>query len=48
MMQGPADAVARLHAWLHQGPPAARVVRVTQAPLPPAHALVGFERRPSA
>jgi len=49
MLQGPADAVARMHVWLHEGPPAARVDRVTQATLPPTTAaLFGFERRPSA
>jgi acylphosphatase len=46
LLQGPADAVARMQAWLHEGPPAARVDRVTASPAPPA-TLERFERRPS-
>ena len=30
---GPEDAVAALCAWLHQGPPAARVAAVSVAPV---------------
>jgi acylphosphatase len=46
MLQGPADAVARLQAWLHEGPPAARVDRVTARSVTAA-ALERFERRPT-
>ena len=49
MLQGPADDVARMLAWLHEGPPHARVSRVSAAfaaaPVPP---IVGFERAPTA
>jgi acylphosphatase len=49
MLQGRADAVARMEAWLHQGPPPARVDCVTPIALPvPVAALDGFERRPTA
>lgn len=47
MLQGPADAVARMQAWLHEGPPAARVDRVTASALPPDASLRRFERRPT-
>ena len=46
MLQGPADAVARMQAWLHEGPPLARVDRVTVSSAPVA-VLSGFERRPT-
>jgi acylphosphatase len=49
MLQGRADAIARMEAWLHQGPPLSRVDRVTRIALPvPVAALDGFERRPTA
>lgn len=48
MLQGPADAVARMQAWLHEGPPAARVDRVTVIALPGLVAVLDrFERRPT-
>jgi acylphosphatase len=48
MLQGPADAVARMLTWLHEGPPLARVDRVTALALPArVPALDRFERRPS-
>jgi acylphosphatase len=48
MLQGPADAVARVQAWLHEGPPLARVDRVTRSTLPaPVALLDDFERRPT-
>jgi acylphosphatase len=46
MLRGPAEAVARMQAWLHEGPPAARVDRVTVTALPwTVAALDRFERR---
>jgi acylphosphatase len=49
LLQGAPDAVARMTAWLHEGPPLARVVRVTDDPAPPVDALLRrFERRPTA
>jgi acylphosphatase len=48
MLQGRADAVARMQLWLHQGPPHARVDRVAPIALPvPVARLDGFERRPT-
>jgi acylphosphatase len=48
MLQGPADAVARMQAWLHEGPPLARVDHVTHIDLPaPVALLDDFERRPT-
>jgi acylphosphatase len=48
MLQGPADAVARLQAWLQRGPPGARVDRVTASALAmPSAPMARFERRPS-
>jgi acylphosphatase len=44
MLQGPADAVARMQAWLHEGPPLARVDRVTVSSAPVAM-LNSFARR---
>ena len=46
MLQGPADAVARMQAWLHEGPPLARVDRVTVSSAPVV-VLSSFERRPT-
>jgi acylphosphatase len=46
MLQGPADAVARMQAWLHEGPPLARVDRVTVSSAPVA-VFESFERRPT-
>lgn len=48
LLQGPADAVARMVSWLHQGPPLARVDRVTAPAVPVAATMQGFERRPTA
>jgi acylphosphatase len=49
MLQGPAEAVARMQVWLHEGPPSARVDRVTVQALPAGVALLDrFERRPTA
>lgn len=48
MLLGPPHAVDRLLEWLHQGPPAARVDRVTHAEAtPPSPAPTRFERRPT-
>ena len=48
LLQGPADAVARMELWLRQGPPSARVERLTHTPLtPPFAVLHSFERRPT-
>jgi acylphosphatase len=46
LLQGPADAVARMQTWLHEGPPLARVDRVTVSSAPVA-VLDSFERRPT-
>jgi acylphosphatase len=46
LLQGPADAVARMQAWLHEGPPLVRVDRVTVSSAPVA-VLNSFERRPT-
>ncbi len=46
MLQGPTDAVARMQAWLHEGPPLARVDRVTVSSAPVA-VLDSFERWPT-
>ena len=46
MLQGPADAVAHMQNWLHQGPPLARVDRVTVSSAPVA-VFNSFERRPT-
>ena len=46
MLQGPADTVARMQAWLHEGPPLARVDRVTVSSAPVA-VFESFERRPT-
>ncbi len=48
MLQGPADAVASMIGWLHQGPPQARVDRVTATVSPPDVGMHRFERRPTA
>ena len=49
LLQGPADAVSRLQAWLHEGPPLARVDRVTATVLPPPDPpLARFDRHPTA
>jgi len=48
LLQGPAEAVARMELWLRQGPPSARVERLTHTPLtPPFAVLHSFERRPT-
>lgn len=48
MLQGSADAVARMQAWIQRGPPGARVDRVTaSAPAPGAEPLQRFEIRPT-
>ena len=48
MLEGPADAVARMVDWLHRGPPRARVVRVTAIPASSADVpMQRFERRPT-
>lgn len=48
LLQGPADAVSRLEDWLHEGPPLARVDRVTRLS-PPSTASMPerFERWPT-
>ena len=49
LLQGPLDAVSRLQAWLHEGPPLARVDRVTATVLPPPDPpLARFDRHPTA
>jgi acylphosphatase len=49
LLHGPAEPVERLTAWLREGPPAARVDRVTWTDAPAgAEAPVPFERRPTA
>mgnify|MGYP003513092920 FL=1 len=49
LLQGPVDAVSRLQAWLHEGPPLARVDRVTATVLPlPDPPLARFDRHPTA
>ena len=49
LLQGPGDAVSRLQAWLHEGPPLARVDRVTATVLPPPDPpLARFDRHPTA
>jgi acylphosphatase len=49
MLQGDADAVVRMRAWLYEGPPLAHVDRVTVLALPARAALLDrFERRPTA
>lgn len=48
LIQGPADAVARMAAWLQRGPPSARVDRVTPLQAPPDEVVGrGFECRPT-
>mgnify|MGYP001488325617 CR=1 FL=1 len=47
LVQGPLEAVERLLAWLHRGPPAARVDRVSVRVEAPKPGLAGFERWPS-
>ena len=48
LVQGPAERVAELIAWVRRGPPASRVddVRVEESDGEPRHAR--FERRPTA
>ena len=46
MLQGPADSVARMQAWLHEGPTSARVDRVTVSSAPVA-VFDSFERWPT-
>ncbi|MBT8092144.1 MAG: acylphosphatase [Gammaproteobacteria bacterium] len=41
LASGTAEALQRLKAWLHEGPPLASVSRVTEISLPP-QALSGF------
>lgn len=48
LVHGAAESVDRMLAWLHVGPPLARVVRVTSTPQDvPMLELRGFERRPT-
>lgn len=48
LLQGPAPAVARMQAWLHEGPPPARVEGVTVTePAPTEQRLQRFELRPT-
>lgn len=48
-MLGPPERLAQLVAWLHRGPPAARVDEVSVTPLaPPYPEGERFERRPTA
>lgn len=50
MLQGPGEALARMLDWLHEGPPLARVERVTPSPIAASmtQRMDGFERRPTA
>jgi acylphosphatase len=49
LLQGPPERLAQMRAWLHQGPPLARVEAVHVAAVAaPAEMLARFERRPSA
>jgi acylphosphatase len=49
MLQGPAHAVVRLQTWLSEGPPAARVDRVTVTSVAMQAAQPArFERLPTA
>jgi acylphosphatase len=47
LAQGLPDAVGQLLAWLHVGPPAARVDRVSVRAEAPTPGLAGFARRPT-
>jgi acylphosphatase len=48
MLQGPAESLAQMRAWLERGPPAAAVERVTLNRVDaPGPQLAGFERRPT-
>ena len=50
LLQGPAEAVARVIAWARRGPPLARVEHVAEGPPEPAfeQPYRTFERWPSA
>lgn len=49
LLQGRADALAAMHAWLREGPPSAIVDEAQATPLvPPYPHLAGFDRRPTA
>jgi len=49
LLQGAPDAVSHMLDWLHEGPPLAKVERVTPTALPWPDALLdGFEWRPTA
>ena len=47
LVEGPAEAVEHFVALAHEGPPAARVLRVTAGPVD-AEGLVDFQKRPTA
>lgn len=48
LLLGTPEALARLQAWLHHGPPLARVERIDCTPQPPpCPAPDAFERRPT-
>lgn len=48
LLRGPADTVARMEDWLHEGPPLAQVDRVTRLSSPlPAAVPDRFERWPT-
>lgn len=48
LLHGPPERLGRLRAWLHAGPPLARVDSVVITPVaPPEPACAGFERRPT-
>lgn len=49
LLLGPPEPLERMVAWLHRGPPVARVDEVSVTRLaPPFPACDGFERRPTA
>jgi acylphosphatase len=49
LAHGTPVALARLQDWLHEGPPLARVERVSATPIDTAPtSTTGFERRPTA
>jgi acylphosphatase len=49
LAHGAPAAMDRLQAWLHEGPPLARVERVSATPIEaPQESTTVFERRPTA